>query len=157
MDRMDIRLIKALQGDSRQSIAELAERIGMSSSACHRRMRALETSGVITGYVAALDPQRLGLGIQAFVEISLVDQSRNSLDQFETAVARYDDILECHLMSGNADYMLRVAAADLADFDHIHRNCLSQLPGVASMQTSFSIRPIKKWTGYPVNRLAEST
>ncbi len=150
MDRADTAIIVALQQDSSRSIAQLAELAGVSPSACHRRIRALEESGVVTGYRAQVDARRLGLKLQAFVEITLTGQNREAMDRFEAAVAEFDDILECHLMSGNADYLLRVAAADLDQFDHIHRDCLARLPGVASMRSSFSIRPIKRWTGYPV-------
>ncbi len=150
MDRADTAIIVALQQDSSRSIAQLAELAGVSPSACHRRIRALEESGVVTGYRAQVDARRLGLKLQAFVEITLTGQNREAMDRFEAAVADFDDILECHLMSGNADYLLRVAAADLDQFDHIHRDCLARLPGVASMRSSFSIRPIKRWTGYPV-------
>ena len=152
MDRADTAIIVALQQDSSRSIAQLAELAGVSPSACHRRIRALEESGVITGYRAQVDARRLGLKLQAFVEITLTGQNREAMDRFEAAVADFDDILECHLMSGNADYLLRVAAVDLDQFDHIHRECLSRLPGVSSMRSSFSIRPIKRWTGYPVPR-----
>ena len=152
MDRADTAIIVALQQDSSRSIAQLAELAGVSPSACHRRIRALEESGVITGYRAQVDARRLGLKLQAFVEITLTGQNREAMDRFEAAVADFDDILECHLMSGNADYLLRVAAVDLDQFDHIHRECLARLPGVSSMRSSFSIRPIKRWTGYPVPR-----
>ena len=152
MDRADTAIIVALQQDSSRSIAQLAELAGVSPSACHRRIRSLEESGVVTGYRAQVDARRLGLKLQAFVEITLTGQNREAMDRFEAAVADFDDILECHLMSGNADYLLRVAAVDLDQFDHIHRECLARLPGVSSMRSSFSIRPIKRWTGYPVPR-----
>jgi Lrp/AsnC family transcriptional regulator, leucine-responsive regulatory protein len=150
MDRADIALLDALQRDSSRSIAELAEAAGMSSSACHRRVKALEASGAIAGYAAQLDPQRLGLKLLAFVEITLTSQSREAMDRFEAAVGDYDDILDCHLMSGSADYLLRVAAADLEQYDRIHRDCLARLPGVSAMRSAFAIRRIKRWRGYPV-------
>ena len=152
MDRTDIRLLEALQRDSTQSIAKLADHAALSTSACHRRIRALEAAGIIAGYGARLDPQRLGLTLVVFVEITLTSQSREAMDRFEEAVCDFDDILDCHLMSGNADYLLRVAAADLAQFDAIHRDCLARLPGVSSMRSSFSIRNIKSWRGYPIAR-----
>lgn len=148
MDRQDIIILEELQRDSSRSIAELAERAAVSSSACHRRIKALEAAGWISGYGARLDPQKLGLKLQAFIEITLTSQTREAMDRFETAVAGFDEILECHLMSGSADYHLRVAATDLERFDHIHRNCLARLPGVGSMRSSFAIRTIKRWTGY---------
>jgi Lrp/AsnC family transcriptional regulator, leucine-responsive regulatory protein len=150
VDRADLALLDALQRDSSRSIADLAEAAGMSSSACHRRIKALEASGMIAGYAAQLDPQRLGLKLLAFVEITLTSQSREAMDRFEAAVADYDDILDCHLMSGQADYLLRVAAADLEQYDRIHRDCLARLPGVSAMRSAFAIRRIKRWRGYPV-------
>ena len=150
MDRNDVLILEALQKDSSRSIADLAELAGVSPSACHRRIKALEASGVITGYGAQVDPQKLGLKMQAFVEITLTSQSREAMDRFERAVADFDEILDCHLMAGHADYLLRVAARDLDQYDRIHRDCLAALPGVSSMRSAFAIRRIKRWSGYPV-------
>jgi DNA-binding Lrp family transcriptional regulator len=150
MDRSDVALLEALQADSSLSIAELAERVALSSSACHRRIKALEQAGVIAGYGARLDPRRLGLTVEVFVEITLNSQSRETMDRFERAVGDFDDILECHLMSGSADYLLRLAVRDLEQYDLIHRDCLARLPGVSSTRSSFSLRRIKQMRGYPV-------
>jgi DNA-binding Lrp family transcriptional regulator len=150
MDRNDVLILEALQKDSTRSIAELAELAGVSPSACHRRVKALETSGVIVGYAAQLDPHRLGLQLHAFVEITLTSQSREAMERFERSVGDFDDILDCHLMAGQADYLLRVAARDLEHYDRIHRDCLAALPGVSSMRSAFAIRRIKRWRGYPV-------
>jgi len=152
VDRADIALLEALQADSALSIAELADKVALSASACHRRIKALEQSGIIAGYGARLDPRKLGLAVEVFVEITLTSQSREAMDRFERAVRDFDDILECHLMSGTADYMLRVAAADLGHYDSIHRDCLARLPGVSAMRSSFSLRRIKQMQGYPVRR-----
>lgn len=149
-DRADAALLALLQRDSSRSIAELAADAGLSPSSCQRRIKALEAAGVIGGYHARLDPVRIGLDLQALVEISLTSQNRDVLERFEAAVMRYDEILECDLMAGHADYVLRIAARDLHHFDDIHRNCLSQLPEVAAMRTYFAIRTIKRWSGYPV-------
>ena len=92
----------------------------------------------------------LGLPVQVFVEIALSSQSQEALSAFETAVTRFDEILECHLTTGRADYLLRVVARDVADYDDIHRNCLARLPGVSSMQTIFVLRAIREFRGYPV-------
>ena len=86
----------------------------------------------------------------AFVEITLTSQSREAMDRFEAAVLLYDEVLDCHLMSGGADYLLRIASRDLEHYDHIHRDCLSRLPGVSAMKSSFAIRRIKRWQGYPL-------
>lgn len=156
MDKIDIAILNMLQMDSRATIADIGDHVGLSNSAAHRRVQALQESGVITNYSARLNPQKLGLGVQAYIEITLKDQSRESMDKFEERVADMDDILECYLMSGSADYMLSVVATNLNDFDDIHRNCLSELPGVMSMTTKFLIRRIKDWNGYPVKRVAKS-
>ncbi|MFD1106281.1 Lrp/AsnC family transcriptional regulator [Sphingobium olei] len=153
MDRFDVALLETLQTDSRRSVAELSEQIGLSSSACHRRVKALEEAGLIAGYAARLDPDALGITLHAFVEMSLTSQSRETMDRFEAAVADFPEILECHLMAGQADYLLRVAAADLKGFDAIHRDCLARLPGVAAIRTSFAIRRIRDWRGYRVRSL----
>jgi DNA-binding Lrp family transcriptional regulator len=150
MDRADRALLEALQADSSRSIADLAALVNLSPSACHRRIRALEEQGLILGYAARVDAKRLGLSVEVFVEITLTSQSRESMERFERAVGDFDDILECHLMSGAADYQLRVAAADLDHYDRIHRDCLARLPGVSSMRMSFSLRRIKRFEGYSV-------
>ncbi|MEL6708058.1 MAG: Lrp/AsnC family transcriptional regulator [Pseudomonadota bacterium] len=150
MPHSDERLLRELQSDSNRSIAELAECVGMSSSAVHRRIRALEAEGAIEGYAARLNSRALGLRMQVFVEISLANQSQEAMDRFEAAALRFEEVLSCHLLSGDADYMLRIAARDLDHFDRIHRESLAKLPGVASMKSSFSIREVKPWAGYPV-------
>ena len=150
MDLIDARILRALQRDSSRPVAELATEVGLSTSACHRRVKLLEEAGVITGYVARLDREALGYPIQVFVEITLNSQSQEALNAFETAVMRFEEILECHLTTGQADYILRVVARDVADYDNIHRNCLARLPGVSAMQTIFVLRPIREWQGYPI-------
>lgn len=154
MDYPDRALLDMLQRDSSQTVAILADTIALSSSACHRRIKLLEETGVISGYGARVDPKRLGLAAEVFVEITLLSQSREAMDRFEQAVVDFPEILECHLMSGAADYILRVAATDLDHYDRIHRDCLSRLPGVTSMRSSFSLRPIKRMNGYPASLLS---
>lgn len=148
MDRIDRKLLAALQADSHASLAQLAERVGLSSSACHRRMRALEEAGTITGYGARVDPARVGLNLHALIDITLESQSREAMERFEHAALGFPDILECYLISGTADYRLRIAALDMTDYDRLHRECLARLPGVSVMHTSFVIRPVKAWNGY---------
>ncbi len=150
LDRIDIKLLDLLQREGQKSSVELGEAVGLSPSACHRRVRALEASGVIAGYGARLDRERIGLELDVFVDISLTSQSQEALTAFESAVLRFDEILECQLLSGAADYRLRVAARNVADFDRLHRHCLSRLPGVAAMHSAFALRTIKAFEGYPV-------
>lgn len=150
-DAVDARILNRLQADSARPIATLAEEVGLSPSACHRRVKLLECAGVISGYRAALSPEALGLRLEAFVDVSLVGQDEGTLTAFEAAADRTPEILECWLTAGHADYHLRIMATDMADYDRIHRTCLSRLPGVASMQSTFALRRIKGWKGYPVH------
>ncbi|SDU25873.1 Lrp/AsnC family transcriptional regulator [Stappia sp. ES.058] len=149
-DRIDRRILTLLQSDGRISNSELADAVGLSPSACLRRVRALEESGVIERYVALLDQERIGRRMDIFVEISLNSQSNEVLTAFEEAVAQSPEIMECYLMAGDADYMLRIAAADPTHFEHIHRAHLTRLPGVSRMRSSFAIRTIAKSTAFPL-------
>ena len=151
MDRIDKNILTELQQDCRISIAALSDKVGLSSSACHRRVKLLENSGQISGYVARLDPKALGYNIEIFVEITLNSQSEDALELFETAVMQTPEISECHLMAGQADYLLRVMAKNVADYEQIHRLALSRLPGVAHMQSTFTLRTVRPWRGYTVS------
>jgi len=150
MDQIDSRILRALQRDSSRAVADLAGDLGLSASACHRRIKALEAAGVIRGYAAQLSRRKLGFNILVFVEITLRSQERSVLEGFEAAVRGSPDILECYLTSGQADYTLRVAARDMDDYDRIHRDCLAALPDVSAMHTTFALRPRKLWQGYQV-------
>ncbi|MGI9499090.1 MAG: Lrp/AsnC family transcriptional regulator [Geminicoccaceae bacterium] len=156
MDRIDRIILNQIQADSSQPMADIADKAGLSLSACHRRVKLLEAAGIIQGYGARLDAKTLGLAIEVFVEISLNSQAQAALERFEQAVLRYDEILECKLTSGASDYILRIVAHDVADYDRIHRQSLANLPGVASMRSIFTLRSIKPWQGLPV-RMASDT
>ncbi|WP_417677290.1 Lrp/AsnC family transcriptional regulator [Roseibium sp.] len=150
LDRLDRRILEELQRDGRIANADLAEKVGLSPSTCLRRVRALEEVGIIDKYVALLDQRKLGRRMDVFVEIALTGQSNEVLENFEKAVARSGEIMECYLMAGDADYMLRVTAADPTDFERIHREELARLPGVLRMKSSFAIRPIVRKTAFPM-------
>ncbi len=150
LDTMDRRLLAVLQKSGRMSNADLAEAVALSPSACHRRVQRLETDGYIKGYVALLDPRRMGVPTTVFVEITLTTQADDVLDAFETAVARIPNVLECHLTAGTADYLLKLAVEDTEDFARIHRQYLTRLPGVATMQSSFALRTVLQTTALPV-------
>ena len=150
LDPMDRRLLDALQKRGRISNAELAEKVNLSASACHRRVQRLEAEGFINRYVALLDPRKMGVPATVFVEITLSTQADDVLEAFETAVARIPDVLECHLTAGKADYILKIVAEDTEDFARIHRQYLTRLPGVAQMQSSFSLRTVLKTTALEV-------
>jgi DNA-binding Lrp family transcriptional regulator len=151
MDRFDRQILSELQVNSNRPISDIAERVNLSLSACHRRIKMLEEAGIIDGYAARLDKHALGLEVDVFVEISLTSQSQETLELFERAVMTYDEILECHLTTGSADYIMRITARDVPDYDRIHRHCLAKLPHVSSMRSTFALRSIKPWNGYPVS------
>jgi len=150
LDRIDRQILSVLQEDGRIANADLADKVGLSPSACLRRMRTLEDAGIVDRYVALLNQQKLGRRMDIFVEIALVGQSVDTLAAFEKAVERSPEIMECHLMAGDADYLLRVTAADPNDFERIHRDHLARLPGVLRMKSSFAIRPIVRKTALPL-------
>lgn len=150
LDDMDRAILRALQRRGRMTHAELSEHVNLSPSACHRRVQRLEAAGVIRDYVALLNPRAVGRVTTVFVEISLSGQSDEVLEAFEKAVARVPDVLECHLMAGTADYLLKVVARDSEDFARIHRQSLARLPGVAQMQSSFALKTVFKTTSLPV-------
>ncbi|WP_412552570.1 Lrp/AsnC family transcriptional regulator [Shimia sp. MIT1388] len=150
LDQTDRRILTVLQKQGRISNAELAERVNLSQSACHRRVHRLEKDGYIKDYVALLDPRKLDVPTTVFVEITLSGQADEVLEAFEKAVSRIPDVLECHLMAGTADYILKVVAENTEDFARIHRQHLARLPGVAQMQSSFALRTVFKTTALPV-------
>ncbi|MCR9124682.1 MAG: Lrp/AsnC family transcriptional regulator [Rhodobacteraceae bacterium] len=150
LDSTDRRLLAALQRRGRMSNAELSETVNLSPSACHRRVQRLESEGYIQNYVALLNARKLGMPTTVFVEITLQGQADEVLEAFEKAVALIPDVLECHLMAGSADYILKVVAEDTEDFARIHRQHLARLPGVAQMQSSFALRTVFKTTALPV-------
>ncbi len=150
LDPTDRRILSVLQRKGRISNADLSEEVNLSASACHRRVQRLEEDGYISNYVALLDRRKMGLPTLVFVEITLSGQADDLLDAFEKAVSRIPDVLECHLMAGTADYILKIVAEDTEDFARIHRQHLSRLPGVAQMQSSFALRTVFKTTAIPV-------
>ncbi len=147
LDDIDIRVIDALQEDGRISNVALAEKVGLSPSACLRRVQLLEQRGVIEGYAALVNSTELGWGTHVIVAITLDKQSGEHLDAFEDAVADCSDVMECYLMAGDADYVLRVVARDAADYERIHKERLSRLPGVARIQSSFALRQVVRRNG----------
>ena len=149
LDATDARILTVLQRKGRISNADLSEEVHLSASACHRRVQRLEDAGIIRDYVALLDPRKLGRPTVVFVEITLSGQADEVLDAFEREVRLIPDVLECHLMAGTADYLLKVIARDTEDFARIHRRYLARLPGVAQMHSSFALRTVRQTTALP--------
>ena len=150
LNHVDRAILRLLQQDGRMANVDLAEAVHLSPSACLRRVRRLEESGVVDRYAALLDPARVGLGTDVFVEITLSGQAESTLEAFETAVAERPEIMSCHLMAGEFDYLVHVVVADVADYEVLHRTHLAQLPGVARMVSSFALRTVCHRTSFPL-------
>lgn len=150
LDRIDRAILHELQLDGRVSNVKLAERVNLSESACLRRVKRLEDAGVIEGYIMLINQTAVGLPSNVFVEITLNRQQREDLDAFEARVLQVPEVLECYLMSGDYDYLLRVAAADPGDYERIHHEQLTSLPGVARVRSSFALRKVTGRTELPL-------
>ena len=150
LDHVDRAILRLLQQDGRMANVDLAEAVHLSPSACLRRVRRLEEGGSIDRYVALVDPSAIGLGTDVFVEITLVGQDEGTLEEFERAVSERPEIMSCHLMAGDFDYLVYVVVRDVADYEVLHRTHLAQLPGVARMVSSFALRPICDRTAVPL-------
>jgi DNA-binding Lrp family transcriptional regulator len=150
LDRIDNQILAVLQRDGRASNRELAERVHLSESACLRRVRGLEEAGVIDGYAARVNQAKVGLPGNVFVSITLNRQEQADLAAFEAAVQRVPEVMECYLMTGQEDYLLRVAVSDPADFERLHSQHLTRLPGVARVHSSFALRTVRKGSELPL-------
>lgn len=142
LDALDRKLLRLLRADGRMSNAALAAAIGLSPSACLRRLRMLEASGVIRGYTAIIEEPAPQARSVVIVQITLEKQTEEAFNRFEAAVRRCPEVCECYLMTGAADYQLRVEARDAADYERIHKEQLSRMPGVARIQSAFAIRTV---------------
>jgi len=149
LDRIDHAIIRELQADGRLSNIELAERVGLSPSACLRRVKLIEESGLVAGYVMLMNAASAGFPGTAFVQITLDKQNREALDQFERAVDRLPDVLACYLLAGQADYLLHIVYKDSTDLERIHAECLTSLPGVIRIQSTLTLRTVKHVTALP--------
>ncbi|SNS09697.1 DNA-binding transcriptional regulator, Lrp family [Sphingomonas laterariae] len=141
-DRVDRGIMKMLAADARTPVSRIAERVGLSQSACTRRIQALEASGRIAGYGVRFGPRRMGFRVTALVDITLSTQVEEDLAQFERAVANIVGVVECSLVSGANDYRLKIICRDLDDYERIHREYLGKLPGVSTINSSFVLRSI---------------
>ena len=150
LDGFDKSILRTLQDDGRISNHDLAEKIGLTPSPCLRRTKKLETDGVIARYVALIDPAKAGLPVTAFVRVRLDSQDDRTLTGFEDRIGGFPEVMECYLMTGDADYQLRVLVASLTAFEDFLRSCLTKIPGVDQVTTSFALRPIVYRTQLPV-------
>ena len=150
LDTIDLRILRELQADAGLSNVELARRVHLSPSPCLARVKALERSGLIRRYVALLDAQQLGLHLNVFISISLKQQSRQALELFEARVGARDEVMECYLMTGDADYLLRVAVPDIAALERFILEQLSPIPQVEKIRSSFALKQVRYKTALPL-------
>src|SRR3984893_11286526 len=150
LDAIDRKILSQLQSDGRITMQELADKVGLSVSPCHRRVKLLEERGVITRYIATVDQKSLGLHVSVFISIKLARQKEEDLNQFARAISKWDEVLECYLMTGNRDYLLRVVAADLSSYEAFLKNKLTRLDGIASIESSFALSQVKYSIALPV-------
>jgi DNA-binding Lrp family transcriptional regulator len=150
LDARDRAILRILQANAAVTNAELAEKVSLSPSACLRRVGQLHEKGLIRGAVTLLDEKNTGFSGTAFIFVTLDQQGRQSLDQFEAAVAAHGEIQECYLLAGTADYLLRVVYSDTEDFERIHRAVVTRLPGVVRVQSTLALRTVKRTTALPI-------
>ena len=153
LDAIDIRILSELQQDGGLSNVALARRVNLSPSPCLMRVRALEKQGVIRQYVALADPQALGLGLNVFISISLKEQSKAALADFESRIAEHDEVMECYLMTGDSDYLIRVAVANMAALERFILDQLTPIPGVEKIRSSFALKQVRYKTALPLHNL----
>ncbi len=150
MDAIDLRILAQLQEDSSLTNVELARRVHLSPSPCLARVKALEASGVIQRYVALADPKALGLGLSVFISISLKEQSKAALAEFERRIGEHDEVMECYLMTGDSDYLIRIAVPDIAALERFILNQLTPIPGVEKIRSSFALKQVRYKTALPL-------
>jgi Lrp/AsnC family leucine-responsive transcriptional regulator len=151
-DAIDLRILRELQGDASLSNVELARRVGLSPSPCLARVKALQAGGVIRQVVALLDAKELGLNLNVFISISLKQQTRAALEAFEAKVCARDEVMECYLMTGDADYLIRVALPDMAALERFVLEQLSPMKEVEKIRSSFAMKQVRYKTALPLNR-----
>ncbi len=150
LDPIDIRILNELQSDSSHSNVELAKRVHLSPSPCLMRVKALKDKGVIRNYVALADPKSLGLGLNVFISISLKEQSKKALAEFEQRISEHDEVMECYLMTGDSDYLIRVAVADMGALEKFILEQLTPISGIEKIRSSFALKQVRYKTALPL-------
>lgn len=151
IDGVDTKILQLLQEDGSLTNVELAKRVHLSPSSCLNRVRSLEASGVIDRYVAIANPEALGLDLNVFISISLKAQSKESLAQFEQRIAEHDEVMECYLMTGDSDYLIRVAVANIAALERFILEQLTPIPGIEKIRSSFALKQVRYKTALPLS------
>jgi Lrp/AsnC family transcriptional regulator, leucine-responsive regulatory protein len=150
LDPIDLRILAALQENARLTNVELARRINLSPSPCLARVKSLEQRGLIRGYVALCDPLALGLSVNVFISVSLERQRKDALETFEQRVSQHPEVMECYLMTGDSDYLLRVVVADMRSLERFIVDHLARIPGVANIRSSFALKQVRYKTALPL-------
>ncbi|MGA8513308.1 MAG: Lrp/AsnC family transcriptional regulator [Burkholderiaceae bacterium] len=150
LDAVDLRILDALQTDGSLSNVELAKRVHLSPSPCLARVKSLEANGTIQRYVALANAAALGLGLNVFINISLKTQSKEALAEFERRIAEHHEVMECYLMTGDSDYLIRVAVADMAALEKFILEQLSPIPGLEKIRSSFALKQVRYKTALPL-------
>ena len=150
LDTTDLRILRELQQDGSLSNVDLARRVHLSPSPCLTRVKELESSGVIAKYVALVNAQALGLGLNVFINISLKEQSKSSLAEFEQRIAQHDEVMECYLMTGDSDYLIRVVVPDIAALERFILDQLTPIPGIEKIRSSFTLTQVRYKTALPL-------
>ena len=150
LDRIDREILKVLQADARIATVELADRVGLSASPCARRIQRLEAKGVIARYATVINQKAVGLPVSVFVNVTLERQVEGALETFETAVLKRPEVMECYLMTGEADYLLRVVVADLDAYERFIIEHLTRVPGIANIRSSFALKQVAYRTELPI-------
>ena len=154
LDKTDLAILKLLQEDAKISNVQLANRVHLSPSPCLARVRRLEQLGVVSRHVALLSPQSLGLNVSVFVQITLEKQAKQGLDRFESAVRERPEVMECYLMTGEADYLLRVLVRDVEALEEFIVNELTRIPGIANIRSSVALKQVKYETALPLSTIS---
>lgn len=157
LDAKDWKILCLLQGDARLPNVDLSREVGLSPSPCLNRVRALERAGVIDRYVTLLDPLKVGLKVSVFIQVTLERQIESALETFERAIRGRPEVMECYLMTGDADYLLRVLVADIQVLEQFILHFLSRVPGVGNIRSSFALKQVKYQTALPLPEDREST
>ncbi len=154
LDEIDLRILKTLQSNARIRNVDLADAVGLSPSPCLRRVRQLEHAGVIDRYVTLVEPASVGLTVNVFVQVSLERQVDDYLERFERAVSKWPEVMECYLMTGDADYHLRIVVPDLTAYEHFLKTRLTRVEGISSIKSSFALKRVTYRTDLPLEKPA---
>lgn len=155
MDNFDVKILSYLQNEGRASYQEVGDAVGLSLSACHKRVKALEQSGVIERYAAIVSEDQTGFRTSTYIQVRLHDQKQGTLDAFEAQVIQHPEIMDCVLMAGDWDYLVRILCRGVEDYERIHHDILTALPGVERVNSSFALRTICRRTAIPMSIIAQ--